>query len=620
MLLFLCSCKKGFLDVVPDNVATLDNAFASKAMAITYLSTCYNGLPNDANLESNPGILAGDEIWTDDLGGNGAFATEMWQIAKGYQNITSPLANTWDGGTFKSIRNCNIFLENVTDLSKVPDLDLETRVRWIAEARFLKAYYHFLLLRAYGPIPIIDQNQPINAPVPELRVKRQPVDSAVNYIAGLLDSAAAHLPLTITSQITELGRVTQPIALSIKAKLLTMAASPLFNGNPDYTGFANKDGQALFNTTYSAAKWQRAADACKAAIGVCEAAGISLYQFPGTRYPLTDTTMTQMSIRNAVCEKWNSEIIWGRPGGVQRLQSLIPAKFDPAAGSNAGAGGRIGATLKIAQQFYTRNGVPIDEDRTLDFSSYSALRVATHDERYNLIEGYTTARLNFDREPRFYADLGFDGCVWYMQNSPSNSDNGTWTLPMRSGTRGATISQPITCYFLKKLLNWEWVWQSGNSYFSRDYSWPIIRLADLYLLYAEALNEAQGPVADVLVYMNKVRKRAGLGTVQDSWTNYSTRPSKYTTKEGMRDIVRRERLIELCFEGHRFWDLKRWKLSAQELNKPVMGWDRTQTDAAQYYRPQTLFFQQFIAPRDYFFPIKDNNLLVNDNLVQNPGW
>src|SRR5690606_20069951 len=108
------------------------------------------------------------------------------------------------------------------------------------------------------------------------------------------------------------------------------------------------------------------------------------------------------------------------------------------------------------------------------------------------------------------------------------------------------------------------------------YPWPEIRLADLYLMYAEALNETSGPVSDVHKYLDLIRKRAGLESVTDSWQKYSKNPAKPTTKDGMRAIIRRERLIELAFEGSRFWDLRRWKESARELNGPVRGWDVSQ--------------------------------------------
>jgi hypothetical protein len=100
---------------------------------------------------------------------------------------------------------------------------------------------------------------------------------------------------------------------------------------------------------------------------------------------------------------------------------------------------------------------------------------------------------------------------------------------------------------------------------------------------------------------------------------YSNKPSKFTTKDGLREVIQQERLIELAFEGSRFWDLRRWKKAVDELNKPIFGWDIVQSDESNYYRPKVLF-QQTFQPREYLWPIKQNDILVNPNLVQNPGW
>ncbi len=88
----------------------------------------------------------------------------------------------------------------------------------------------------------------------------------------------------------------------------------------------------------------------------------------------------------------------------------------------------------------------------------------------------------------------------------------------------------------------------------------------------------------------------------------------------MRLIIQQERGIELSFEGQRYWDLLRWKKAGQELNGNITGWDIRQTDADLYYRETTFYSRHFIVPRDYLTPIQENNLLVNENLVQNPNW
>jgi len=107
--------------------------------------------------------------------------------------------------------------------------------------------------------------------------------------------------------------------------------------------------------------------------------------------------------------------------------------------------------------------------------------------------------------------------------------------------------------------------------------------------------------------------------VVESWTAHSRNPNKYTTAEGLQEIIRRERGIELALEGERFWDLRRWKAAPEELNQPISGWDVDQVTAEAYYRERVLYNQTF-ALKDYFWPIRENDLIVNKNLVQNPGW
>jgi len=633
LILSTAACKKNFLDVVPDNVATLDNAFTMRSEAEKYLATCYTYLPNDGDPVRNIAYQGGDEFW---LAYPPASLTAVnWNVARGNQNVVRPYSNIWDGdwysnenfgydNMFTAIRTCNTFLENVGDIKKIPDLTSDERTRWLGEVTFLKAYYHFLLLRQYGPIPIMDKSIPINAPLEQTKVRRETVDSVVNYIANLIDAAVINLPAALLTPSTELGRITKAIALSVKTKVLVLGASPLFNGNPDYVNFKDKQGTLLINTTYSAEKWQRAAAAGAAAIKACEEAGISLYKFINTTgFNLTPGTITQMSIRNAVCERWNQEWIWANPeASTWQLQYSSMAHIDPANSGNSSIYGTLGPTMQVVRQFYTKNGVPITEDKTLDYSNANQLRTATNAERIDFVEGYQTARINYDREPRFYADLGFDGGRWYMQNSPSRSDENTWSAQLRLGQFGAGVAVTITTYYPKKMVNWKFAYQSNNSSHIEDYPLPTMRLADLYLLYAEALNEAAGPSEEVYKYLNLIRDRAGLPTVQQSWTNFSNNAGAYLTKEGLRTIIRNERNIEMSFEGHRFWDLRRWKLAGQLLNGNVTGWDRSGTADRPdlFYTPTTYYNMRFVVPRDYLWPIRESNLPVNENLVQNPGW
>ncbi|MES2376066.1 MAG: RagB/SusD family nutrient uptake outer membrane protein [Bacteroidota bacterium] len=617
----LCSCKK-YLNVVPDNIATIETAFSLRTTAEKYLFTCYSYMPLQGDQYANPAFQAGDELWH-----YAPDARVPILIARGNQNIVDPYSNYWDGAQggkqlYNGIRDCNIFLDNI---GKVKEMTVEEKARWTAEVKFLKAYYHFWLFRMYGPIPLIKVNQPISASVDAVQIYRSSVDECVDYIVQLLDESVKDLPQVIDAKATELGRITKPIALSVKAQVLTTAASPLFNGNSDYAGLADNTGKKLFNQTYDANKWVKATAACKDALDACAANSMQLYDFnqePAAAI-VTPQTRVEMSIRNSVAKKWNTEVIWGNPNSNSyNLQIDAQARFDASNNAQGSILRELAPTLKMAEMFYTKNGVPINEDKTWDYTGRYNLRTATIAEMIDIKPGLQTASLHFDREPRFYASVSFDSGTWYGEGNVN--ENNLYFVEGKSGQNNARQSvgkYSITGYLPKKLVNVDNVYppagQSVN-YVIVTYPWPVIRLADMYLLYAETLNETNNQ-GEALTWINKVRARAGVPTVQDAWTNFSTNPSKFTTQAGLRTIIHQERGIELSFEGQRFWDIRRWKEAIKELNGPVKGWDILQVDAANYYRPLVLFSQTY-QQRDYLWPIKELDLIVNKNLVQNPGW
>jgi len=629
------SCENTFLDVVPDNVTTIDQAFALRNEAEKYLFTCYSYMPLNGDMVYNIAFLAGNETWIPPQ--DAAIDSNAFDIARGLQNVSNPFMDVWEGkyqgggppypgvtGNYRiwnGIRHCNIFIETLEDRRNVPDLGEAERLRWIAEAKFLKAYYHYYMMRIYGPIPIMRKAIPVDAPEDELQVSREPVEDVINYVVNLLTESATNLPPQIVDLQDELGRVTRPAALGLKAEVLLTAASPLFNGNSDMSDFVNKDGTPFFNATYDPTKWQKAADALKTAIEAAEATGHHIFYKEDIPYAISQTTKTKLDIRQAITERWNPEVIWfGSRSGNYELQRgcMAPLSADILPRQ---ARMIMAPTMNSALKFYTKNGVPIEEDKDLKstFDDITQLRTAGLEEQLNIKFGYTTSVLNYNREPRFYADLGFDGAIWYL-NSSGATENKYYLKAKYQDYAGSSdaFDYNVTGYFTKKLVDWETTFTGGTTY--KEYAWPELRLADLYLMYAEALNEVSGPTPEVLQYIDAVRERAGLEGVATSWQNYSVNPSKYTSQSGMRDIIRKERSIELAFEGKNFWDIRRWKTASQELNQPIQGWNVYGNENATYYQVNTLFQQSFVAPRDYFWPLSELTLIQNPNLVQNPGW
>ncbi len=619
-VLFLFISCQDFLDVVPDNIATLEFAFRDLTRAEQYLFTCYSYMPQNMTAV-DPGLTCGDAIYSNP-NRSGYFPNIGFDLMYFGNNVNSPYLNYWDGGRggenlWQGIRDCNIFIENIQDVNGMESFE---KNRWAAEAKFLKAYYHFYLMRMYGPIPIVRENLPISASPSEVAVYREPVDEVVDYIIELIDEAVEDLPLILNNEVSELGRITKPIALSMKAKVLVTAASPLFNGNQNYQSLKDKRDIELINQTYSAQKWQNALEACEEAISISHQAGHALYSKDNISLDISDSTKQVLLVSQIVTDKWNKEIIWAsaryNTSYIERF-TIPPLTQDHRLSSG---GGTWAPTMKMAEMFYSENGVPIEEDVEYDYENRFTLTTVRDSARFYLQPGKQTAILHTHREPRFYGALAVDAGWLYglgrlddEQQWPVNAKSGD-----QSGRQGIERFTP-TSFYLKKLYSYRSTY-SGKSYINFRWSIPIMRLADLYLLYAEALNETLDvPNEDVYKYVDLIRERAGLKGVEESWSQYSVYPQKYLSKEGMREIIHTERNIELSFEGQRFWDIRRWKKALEEFTDAPRGWNVNGETVEEFYQIRTLELAPY-SLKDILWPISQSSISVNNNLVQNPGW
>ena len=640
LIILFSSCKDDYLDVIPDNIPTIDIAFNNRATALNFLATCYTYIPEHANVVQNFSMLAGDEVWyyaENDFYMNNETS---FRLAKGMQNVSNPYLNYWEGGRgaphslFNALRDCNIFLDN---LVTVPGLEEQERLRWLDEVKVLKAFYHFWLMQMYGPIPIVENNISVGASADETNVFRDPVDNVVNYLVQLLDEVieGENLPGVINYIYTEQGRVTMPVAKALKAKILVLNASPIFNGNTDFNSLVDSQGNSLVNQTYDPQKWVLAKDALYDAIESAESNGHQLYEFT-QQIPingeLSEQVIEELSQRAAITESFNSEIIWAYgPEWTGDLQMWCQPRWTADHSALFGYTKKSHApTLNMVETFYTNNGVPIDEDVTWNYGNrYDVVSTPLLDDNaenyheFYIEDNYSTAKLHTYREPRFYSSIGFDGGKWFsLETTNINSipylDAKAGAL---SGKQGFEIYS-ITGYFAKKLVHYENVIaQEGSTI--KGYSFPIIRLTDLYLMYSEALNEVkESPDSEVYEYIQKVRDKAGLdngGDLVNTWQLYSSNPSKPSSKEGMRDIIHQERMIELALEGHRYWDLRRWKLADEYFSQPIRGWNIFRPDVEGFYEVENIYYRNYLI-KDYLWPISQNELLRNPNLVQNPGW
>lgn len=650
-----------FLNILPDDKPELEDAFNDKYNAEKYLFTCYRSLPTYVTPTTTLGLSGGgDIIYSERNTGGGLSAgppAPMMSFLKG-NNVTNPYMNFWDGLNgaprclWEGIRHCNIFLEGILVENGGPkDVDEFIRARWIAEVKAIKAYLHFYLLQLYGPIPIVDKAVPISEKGDIVNVYREPIDKVVEYIVNTLDEAIVDLPvINELDAVSEFGRFTKTIALSIKAKTLVLAASPIFNNNNFYNGYKDKRGIELFPRGDSKEKWNKALEACDIACRSAEEDGAIIFittdggnnAIKGVNIAnINDTTKAMVSLRQAVTESWNPEVIWALNESTTTLQKWSTMLsndewFNLAGSGGADIGQRHAPTLNVVELFYSSNGIPIDEDADWINNGWYQNRYNTElpdaeHSKYFIKKGQETAILHFNRSLRFYASVGFDGGIWEgREKTLALASFPNMIRHMGSGYKHAEEygGYPYSGYLAKKLSHLKTTYtETRITLIREDYSFPLIRLADMYLLLAECLNEVGGPQQtdskgqNAFFYLDQIRARSGMEGVVESWNKYAL--SRYKSKpndvSGLREIIRRERLNELAFEGHFYYDVRRWLLAEEMFNKPVLGWNKEGENKKDFYNVRVLLQPRF-SMKDYLMPIRKNSLLQNPNLVQNPGW
>jgi hypothetical protein len=618
--------------------------FVDRYAAEGSLAGCYWAVPRTAwSWNQNPGIFGSMEAII-----NRERRTDAgMRIALGDNNATSPVMNYWndkgDGtrSVYAGIRDCNTFLDNIEG---VKDMPRPQKDRMIAEAKMLKALMHFQLICFYGPVCPMRTSPPVDESTVGVRVYREKIDDCFQYVLDLIDEAIESnaLPSVITALQIEAGRFTQAAAYFLRAKVLVYRASPLFNGNTDYSDFRDHNGELFFNPTYNPEHWTQAAEACKQAVAYCEENErhrlYDITDFVASK-PLSPEYLRMQTLRGSVTENFTVETVWSRTayaitagGGTQ--SECIP-RFESYT-TNPPTIGRWSVPLQTVELFYSSNGVPIEEDKDWlngeDKKYDNRFNPRMNDDANNrqIQLGEQSASMNFDREPRFYSSLGFDRGKWYGNASYNTPDNelDCWHVRARSGEIASAAvgadQYNATGYWPKKLVNLSVIYVDQNSFYGASSVWPEMRYADLLLLTAEALNETAAsesspPPAEIYQYIDAVRRRAGLEGIVESWDKYAENRTKPGTKSGMRSIIQRERKIELALEGQYHWDCRRWKTAPSELNRLVQGWTVTESEVNAYYQPFTVYTQKF-SLRDYFMPIPESDLINNPQLIQNPGW
>jgi hypothetical protein len=549
----IAGCKKGgVLDQVKTTDLNETTTFADSAKTMQFLTRIYT----DIGFSSDPrrfgasvGIYSiGDETEsnkTDGLSYNIIFQTG----AVSSLNIPNDAWNT----TYANIRRVNVLLSHLatTPLSS----GLQSRVA--GEARFLRAWYYFILLKHYAGIPLI--GDVVYGPTDPISGKRSTYEACVNYISSECDAAANMLPLINNG--LDFGRATKGAALGLKSRLLLYAASPLFNGRTD-----NMDG-VLGYPTADVNRWSKAAKAAK------DVMDLNQYQL----YELT--AKPGLGFQKVFTLRKNPEYLLAVMTGNNRLLESI---WDPASRSGSGSAYPY---QELVDAFGMSNGKPITDPTS----------------------GYDPANPYANRDPRFGYTI--------LPNEGLRLDKSKGISPVYTYVGAPSDGFPVTKtgYYLRKMLDDNTINNSSSSTTERCF--PLIRYAEILLNYAEASNES-GDTFSAYNQIKAIRKRAGISPGVDD--NYGLPDG--LTMLSMRNIIKNERRVELAIEEFRYWDLRRWKDAEAVSVQPLHGMKITKVGSAYTYEIVTIRTPVFIAPKWYLWPIPQSEVNKSADLLQNPGW
>lgn len=520
------------------------------------------------------------------------------------------------GDCYKYIRQANIFLQKahpiVTTGTQGDQLLEDELTQMKANVRFMRAFYHYLLFEQYGPIILVKDK--IYDATEDQDVPRNTVDEVVAYIDSELTAVASELTQEpIFEDKDYRAWPTKGVALAVRAKLWLYAASPLLNGGyREALAVTNPDGTRLF-PDYDAGKWEKALAACKDFIDYAEAGRYELYkEYKDDNGAVIDP---DKSVYN-LFQKYTHEIIWATAnndwGGMNG--DAFDRRIAPRCEKNGL--GSTGVTQELVDAFYMKDGLPISATAYLPQSTlYQEEGYGTYkDQNDNFSKKYTNVSVSnryLNREPRFYNTVFFNGRQWPVSCNQVLFYNG--------GNSGVQEGQAtLTGYMLFKRFNRS-VSLTNPGVASQFRPSIIFRLADFYLMYAEAANEVNPNDVRVLKYLNLVRERAGLPGVE------TLNPAIRGNQELQRAAIQRERQVELATEGQRYFDVRRWMIAdkngegrqngyAHGMN--VRGEPNDIDDFNRVVEASQIVFNR----KMYLYPMPDSEMRKTKNLVQNPGW
>lgn len=615
LLCFVSSCDYlGVSDQLAGGLQNTEQVFDNVSYTKRWYANVFAGIPDYSGINS-VNVGAFKNPWT-------GMCDELvvgYGNSSKYNNSDRNTANMGFhryGDCYKYIRQANIFLQKahpiMTTGTQGDQLLEDELTQMKANVRFMRAFYHYLLFEQYGPI-ILVKDKIYNA-TEDQDVPRNTVDEVIEYIDSELTAVASELTQEpIFEDKDYRAWPTKGVALAVRAKLWLYAASPLLNGGyREALSVTNPDGTRLF-PDYDAGKWEKALAACKDFIDYAEAGRYELYkEYKDDNGAVIDP---DKSVYN-LFQKYTHEIIWATAnndwGGMNG--DAFDRRIAPRCEKNGL--GSTGVTQELVDAFYMKDGFPVSATAYLPQSTlYQEEGYGTYkDQNDNFSKKYTNVTVSnryLNREPRFYNTVFFNGRQWPVSCNQVLFYNG--------GNSGAQEGQAtLTGYMLFKRFNRS-VSLTNPGVASQFRPSIIFRLADFYLMYAEAANEVNPNDARVLKYLNLVRERAGLPDIE------TLNPAIRGNQELQRAAIQRERQIELATEGQRYFDVRRWMIADKNgegrQNGYVHGMNiRGESNDKEDFNRIVEASQIVFNRKMYLYPMPDSEMRKTKNLVQNPGW
>lgn len=597
--LSISSCKK-YLDVSDELAEELDyeKVFNDPNSVRRFHRQVYIGIPNTADFARE---LTGYNLpWpqlTDEI--------ERAQGGSDFNVIAFNSSHSAYGrwtNYYQLIRQANVFLDRAHSIPQQGDADFVSEQELFelkAQARFFRAYYHYLLFELYGPVPIMDYTADPNNKNQDFG--RNSVDEVVKFVYDEMSFCIEALKDSNLDNLTQLGVPTKGLALAIRARLVVYAASPLFNG-----GFAealqvrNPDGKALFPAKDNS-KWDKALVAMQAFIDYANLGHYQLFKVLNANGSINpDESLYQLFMT------MNKEVIFARTnpdwGNVSSRSGIDGWNIPRGVRGGIATSGYIAVTQELVDDFFMNDGLSIKESPLYKETGFS---VAGEDVGGRVEAG--AWRMFINREPRFYRTVFYNRRKWHVGNEVVTFNKGG------NSSNDQTTDFARTGHLMYKRMSRKVYNLSPNPV--SEYRPAIVhRLAEFYLLYAEVLNEVNPNDSRIIEYVDRVRERAGVPKLATIKANI------IGNQELQREAIRREMRVELATEGQRYFDVRRWMLAETDGYKQggsIHGMNMNATETGGFY-DRTVIENRVFTKAMYLYPIPLVQIQNSRLLVQNP--